>query len=172
MTIYDFVFCRIIHFCFPLRNSPCATRKELPSRRKPAEANGSCTTSFRMTLFPLARSVTNCRADGGPPDSSLIKITHCQQTPQKHGRRLRGIQFLPYIQWTEINIRVHSCPFVVPSHLFKLQQLAFHVQSPRITSQTAISSHHSMARNDDGNRIMAYRVSNRSRTCLHPLRFI
>ena len=99
-------------FIFSLRNSPCAARKELPSRRKPAEANGPCTTSFRMTSFSLARSVTNRRADGGPSDSSLIKITYCQQTPQKHGRRLRGIQFLPCIQWTKMNIHVHSCPFV------------------------------------------------------------
>ena len=26
--------------------------------------------------------------------------------------RLRGILFLPCIQWTIMNIRVHSCPFV------------------------------------------------------------
>ena len=29
-----------------------------------------CTSNFRMTLFALARSVTNRRADGGPSDSS------------------------------------------------------------------------------------------------------
>ena len=63
-----------------------------------------------MTLFALARSVTNRRADGGPSDSSLIKISNCQQTPQNDGRRLRGIPFLPCIQWTTKNvcIRVHS----------------------------------------------------------------
>ena len=29
------------------------------------------------------------------------------------------VPFLPCIQWTEMNIRVHSCPFVVPSYLFQ-----------------------------------------------------
>ena len=73
------------------------------------QANRLLTSSFRMTLFALARSVTNRRADGGPPNSSLIKITYCQQTPQNDGRRLRGIQFLPCIQWTR---HEHSCPSV------------------------------------------------------------
>ena len=60
-----------------------------------------------MTSFALARSVTNRRADGGHPDSSLIKITYCQKTLQNDGRRLRGILFVPYIQWTAKKIRVH-----------------------------------------------------------------
>ena len=38
----------------------------------------------------------------------MTKISYCQQTPRNHGRRLRGILFLPCIQWTQMNIRVHS----------------------------------------------------------------
>ena len=72
-----------------------------------ASRTGLMFSSFRMTLFSLARSVTNRRADGGPPDSFLIKTTYCQQTLQNDGRRLRGIQFLPCFLWTEF-----SCPFV------------------------------------------------------------
>ena len=70
----------------------------------------SCVKSFRMTLFPLARRVTTRRADGGRSDSSLIKITFCQQTFQNHGRRLRGIPFLPCIQWTAPN-SYYYCSF-------------------------------------------------------------
>ena len=70
----------------------------------------SWTSSFRMTLFALARSVTNRRADGGSTDSSLIKISYCQQTPQNDSRRLRGIPFLPCIQWTAPN-SYYYCSF-------------------------------------------------------------
>ena len=93
------------HQFFRLRKADSDRRAD----GKQSEDNGPWASNFRMTLLALARSVTNRRADGGPPDSSLIKITYCQQSLQNDGRRLRGIQFLPCIQWTR---HEHSCPSV------------------------------------------------------------
>ncbi len=48
-----------------------------------------------------------------PTESSALKI-HLLPTPlQNYGRCLRGIPFLPCIQWTTQKIRVYSCAFVV-----------------------------------------------------------
>ena len=112
-----------------------------------------------------AEQTEACQIFSNPTYHVCLKSAALRPTSARH-------LFLPCIQWTEMNIRVHSCPFVVPSHLFKCKQFAFYVQSPRITSQTAVGPHDAMARNDDENRIATNRVSDRPRRCLHPLRFI
>ena len=67
-----------------------------------------------MTLFPLARSVTNRRADGGLP------ILLPQESPSSHKifRMMADVceAFCLFSVFSGLitNIRVHSCPFVVP----------------------------------------------------------
>ena len=73
-----------------------------------------------MMLFSFARSVTNRLADGGLSDSSLIKIKYLSTNSQNYGRRLRGFCLFRVFSGHMMNIRVHSCPFVV---LFQISLL-------------------------------------------------
>ena len=61
-----------------------------------------------MTWFPLARSVTNRRADGGLSDSPLIKITFVNKLPRTMADVCEAFRFFRAFSGLITNIRVHS----------------------------------------------------------------
>ena len=90
---------------------PARSAWKPPNRRRPARANEPWTSSFRMTLFALARSVTNRRADGGHSDSSLFNIpilpmASSERWPTSARHSVSSVYSVDYKRF--VFIRVHS----------------------------------------------------------------
>ena len=97
-----------------MTKSPRTARMKMPNRQDTAVTHAPLTSSFRMTLFSLARSVTNRRADGGPQNLPF------SQNSLSNNNLLRmmadvceAFRFFCVFSGLIMNIRVHSCPFVV-----------------------------------------------------------